>query len=612
MERSKKRARVWLCIAIALMLVSMAVASTIQSSGGKVKIKDLRWETTAGVQMSGLLFVPEGVSAENKAPAIIVSHGMFNNREMQDLNYVELSRRGFVVLSMDMFSHGHSENVSNIGLITTGMYEAVKMISTLGYVDTTKIGITGHSLGGMSSNVAVAIDNAMPVHLISAVLLNCADATYTDEASGAYIDVYGSRDVGIIAAQYDEFFMRQTDANGNTTAPRDYLKNSNAQSFLYFGTDPAGMELREQGVVYTETIDGQDAMRVIYNPSIIHPWSHFSMRSTVATIEFFDQALGAPNPIAATNQVWQWKAAFNLLGLIGFGIFVVSFTNAMVFTPFFSSLRRKEEVVPNAFAKGGKLWFWGSLVLAAVFGTLTYLPVLNNVGSFTMAKTPWAQSSPWGVACWAAITGAFAILMMLASYYLHLKKNGVTAESRGIRIGWKAFGKTLLLAAIVVVVSYACVFFADYFFKADFRIWVLGIKAFDASVLYTAVFPYLPLFLIYYVAASVAANSFNFNTLGVKNGKGNWVNTAVIAVFNAIPPIVLLAIQYATFRSTGYLAFENGHMQIVWLFPVVAFLPIATIMTRRVYRVTGNPYLPGIINGVLVTLIACSNTLTWL
>lgn len=612
MEQAKKKAKVWLCIALALMLVSMVAASVVQTSGGTVTVKDLRWETTSGKQMSGLLFVPQGVSAENKVPAIVVSHGMFNNREMQDLNYVELSRRGYVVLSMDMFSHGHSENVTDIGSILPGMYEAVKMLSTLSYVDTTKIGITGHSLGGMSCNVAVAIDNAMPTKLIAAVLLNCADATYVDETTGAYADVYGSRDVGIVAAQYDEFFMRQTDADGNTTAPRDYLKNSNAQSFLYFGTDPAGKELREQGTVYTETIDGQEAMRVIYNPNIIHPWSHFSKSSTVATIEFFDQALGAPNAIAATNQVWQWKAAFNLLGLVGFAMFVVNFANLMVFTPFFSSLRKKEDVVPAEFAKGGKLWFWGSLVLAAVFGTVMYLPILNNVGSFTMAKSPWAQSSPWGVACWAAVTGVFAILMMLASYYLHLKKNGVSAESRGIRMSWGTFGKTVLLAAIVVIVSYACVFFADYFFKTDFRIWVLGVKAFDASVLYTAVFPYLPLFLTYYIAASVAANSFNFNTLGVKNGKGNWINTAVLAAFNAIPPIVLLVIQYATFRSTGYLAFETGHMQIVWLFPVVVFLPVTTIMSRKIFRVTGNPYLPGIINGVLVTLIACSNTLTWL
>lgn len=612
MDSTMKKNKVWLCIAIALMLISMVFASCIQTSWGEVTVKDLRWETTAGIEMSGLLFVPDGVSAENKAPAIVVSHGMFNNREMQDANYVELSRRGFVVLSMDMFSHGFSENVANIGLVTTGMYEAVKMLSTLSYVDVTRIGITGHSLGGMSSNAAVAQDNASPVRLIAAVLLNCADATYVDAETGAYADIYGSRDTGIVAAQYDEFFMRQTDANGNETAPRDYLQYSNAQSFLYFGTDPAGKDLRAADTVYTETIDGSEAMRVVYNPAIIHPWSHFSQQSTAATIAFFDEALGAPAPLSATNQVWQWKELFNFLGLIGFAIFVVNFAILMTATPFFSSLRKKELAAPRAFAKGGALWFWGSLIAAAVFGAVTYLPVLNNVGSFTMAKSPWSQSSPWGVACWAAITGVFAILSMLLSYHLHLKKNGATTERLGMKIGAKNLGKTVLLALIVVVVSYGCVFFADYFFKTDYRLWVLGVKAFNANVIYTAVFPYLPLFLTYYIAASVAANSFNHNTLGMKDEKRGWVNTAVVALFSAIPPLVLLAIQYINFYSTGFLAWSVGHMQIVWLFPVLVFLPITTIMTRTVFKATGNPYLGGIINGILVTLIACSNTLTWL
>lgn len=90
---------------------------------------------------------------------------MFNNREMQDANFVELSRRGYVVLAMDMFSHGNSENVPNIGVLETGMYEAVKMLSTINYVDTAKIGITGHSLGGMSCNVAIEEDNAAPKSL---------------------------------------------------------------------------------------------------------------------------------------------------------------------------------------------------------------------------------------------------------------------------------------------------------------------------------------------------------------------------------------------------------------------------------------------------------------
>ncbi len=477
-------------------------------------------------------------------------------------------------------------------------------------MDTTRIGITGHSLGGMSSNTAVTQDNAAAQPLIAAVYLNCADATYTN-AEGAFADVYGSRDVGIMAAQFDEFFMTQVDANGVETSPTAYLKNSNAQSFLYFGTDPAGKELRVADSFYYEPINGVEALRVINNPAITHPWSHFSKRATTAVINFFEEAFGAPNPIDSTKQVWQWKEFFNLLGLIGFAMFAVNFAILMVHTKFFSSLKAAEPVAPRALTATGAKWFWGSLVIAATFATLVYLPIMNNVKAFTMAADPWAQSSPWGISVWAAVTGVFAIILMLISYYVFGKKNGVSLSDIGVGIGLKNAAKTVLLAVIVVGATYTWVFFADYFFKTDFRIWVLAVKAFDASKLATAAFPYLPLFLIYYVAASVAANSFNYNALGAKDGKRLWINTAVVAGFVAVAPLLLLAIQYLSFFSSGFMAWPNSNMVIVWLFPIVVILPVTTIMSRKVYRATNNPYLPGLINGIIVTLIACTNTLTW-
>jgi dienelactone hydrolase len=612
MDNKKKNAIKWFCIAIALMLISMIGASQIQTSGGKVTVKDLRWETQSGFELSAYLFVPEGVSAKNKAPAIVVSHGMFNNREMQDTNFVELSRRGFVVLAIDMPSHGNSENTPAIGGVLMGMYEAVKMLASLNYVDVDRIGITGHSLGGWSCNTAVSMDNAADKHLISAVLLNCYDAIYVDEKTKNYTNIYGNRDVGIVAAQYDEFFMADTDANGNKTAPRDYVKNKHAQSFLYYGNDPKGKKLCKAETMYHETIDGKDAIRVIYNPKIDHPWSHFSKRSTTATIKFFEKALKAPNPIAPTNQVWQVKEFFNLLGLSGFVIFVVNFTILMLFTQFFSSLRSKEAVAPREFVPGGKKWFWGSIIAGAIFGSVAYLPIMTNVGSFTFFRSPWPQSAPWGVSCWAAACGVFAALCMLASYFFNGKKNGVDLAAWGVKIGIKNLGKTILLALVVVLASFSCVFFAAYFFKTDFRIWVLAVKAFEADKVLVSIFPYAEFFLIYYVAASVAANSFNYNTLGVKDGKREWINTAVVALFNAIPPLAIIAFQYFHFFTTGFVAFaDHGSMYIVWLFPVAVILPAATVISRKIYRVTNNPYIGGIVTGLIVTLIICSNTLTW-
>lgn len=608
----KKKARVGIWIAIALMLVSMIGANLIQTSAGSVTVKDMRWETTSGYEMSGLLFVPEGVTEENKAPAIVTSHGMFNNREMQDANFVELSRRGYVVLAMDMFSHGNSESVPHIGILTTGMYEAVKMMASLNYVDIENIGVTGHSLGGNSANVAIAFDNLAPEKLISAVLLNSADATYKDDDTNEYTNVYGERDIGIIAVKYEEFFMRDVDEQGQPTSPTDYLQYANAQSFLHFGTDPAEKENRIADKIYHQDIDGQDAMRVIYNPHITHPWSHFSKQSTEATIEFFDNALGAPNPISSESQIWQMKELFNLIGLIGFAMFIVSFAIWMVYTQFFSSLRANEVVGPiNITTRRGKVWFWGMQAASVAFGTLLYIPLLTSVNSFTMSKDPWAQSQVWGVGLWALLCGIFALLLMITFYYLSGKKSGLNLKERGVIIPRHKLWKSILLAAIVVGASYAWVFFADYFFKTDFRIWILAIKAFGSDKLLIAVFPYAFLFLTFFIMNSIAINSFNFNNIGVKDGKGKWINTTILAITNVLPPLILLLLQYTNFFSTGNLLFPNANMQIVWLIPFLVILPVTAIISRKIYRVTNNPYLPGIINGITITLIACSNTLTW-
>lgn len=606
MEKIKKTAKRWLCIALVLMLVGMIGASFVQTNGGKVTVKDLRWENTMGFQQSGLLFVPDGVSAENPAPAVVVSHGMFNNREMQDLNFVELSRRGFVVLAQDMPSHGNSDNVDNIGSILMGLYESVKVLDSLPYVDSSRIGITGHSLGGMSSNMAVTLDNFAPTQLVSAVLLNCADATYVDGEGNFYND-YGTRDVGILAAQYDEFFMTDVDANGNMTLPKDFVVNKNAQSFLYFGQDPTGKELRAAETVYTETIDGEECVRVIYNPAILHPWSHFCARSTVATISFFDMTLGAPNPIPATNQIWQLKVVFNTLGLIGFYIFLVALAIVLLFTPAFSSLRAAEVVEPRKLEGSGKGWFFGSMAVCAIVCSAIYLPIMLNANTFTTVSGGWAQSSPWGVSLWACCCGIVSIISMAVWYFAAGKKQGADLAALGMKKNLKTLGLTLVLALVVVAAAYGCVFVADYFFKVDFRIWVLAVKAFEVDKIITALFPCLPLFTVFYLASAVASNCCNYNDFGGKK----WVNTALVCFATVFPAIILLLLQYIPYFSGSDMMFRDANMQIVWLFPMLVTLPVSVVISRKLYRLTNNPYLGGLINALIVTMVACSNTLTW-
>ena len=618
MKVNKKTLRV-LVISLLLCLVSMIGASIVQTSGGKITVKDLRWETPSGHLMSALLFIPPNATKATPAPGIVTSHGWYNNREMQDMNYVEYARRGYVVMSIDMYGHGDSDTVSSTEWQNrgTGMYDAVELMASLPYIDKNRLGITGHSNGGRAANWSIIEDNLKAKPLISTVLLVANDAMYTSDPgeplywssrtdAQKYTNNYGTRNVGIISAQYDEFFFRSKLKDGSHTVPHDYIKTPYAQSFLNFGVDPkvAG-EPRTSYKIYKQEVNGKTASRVIYNPAQNHPWNTFSSSVAVSSIEFFQDALGAPNPIAPTNQVWQFKELFNLLGLIGFVMFIVSFTKALLYTSTFASLKAsKEAVVAPAPVGVGKTWFWGGLIVSALVSGFSYMMLFTWVNKIRPAF--FSQAPVFYIGVWCVVTGTTAILIMFLCYNFFAKKQGMNLRETGVIISFKTLCKTIGLALTVVVAAFGLVFIADYLFKTDFRLWVIAIKAFTPDKIAISL-KYLPFFLLFYVANSVAVNCFNYVTVGKKE----WMNIALLALFNGISGIVILAMQYTSFFTTGEVFFTSiSNIVEIWLYPIIIIIPLSAIISRKIYRVTLNPYLPGIINAVIITLISCTNTLT--
>lgn len=615
----KKSSTKILAISLVLCLISMIGAMVVQTSGGDVTVKDLRWETPSGHMMSALLFVPKNATKETPAPAIVTSHGWFNNREMQDMNYVEYARRGYVVISIDMYGHGNSDAVKpeEWAIRGTGMYDAVELIADLPYVDKDRIGVTGHSNGARASNWSVLEDNKRTDPLIAAVLLVANDAMYTNDPheplywlfrndAQQYANVYGTRDVGIVAAQYDEFFFRSNKAEGGYTLPREYIDTKDAQSFLNFGVDPNTVaEKRTSYTIYESEVDGVMASRVIYNPHQTHAWNTISASVAKSSLSFFEHALGAPNPIDPSKQVWQYKEFFTLLGLVGFVMFIVSFTKWLLQTAPFASLKSEQESVLLPAPKGaGIVWFWCGLAVTALVSGFSYVKLFHVTNK--MWRPFFEQQPTFFVGVWSAVLGLVTILIMVLSYIFYHKKQGKNASSMGISIGFKPLLKTIAMALIVVCGAFLLVFFADYFFKTDFRFWVIAIKAFTPDKVGIAL-KYLPFFLIFYIANAMAINGFN----NVAIFKKEWMNTALMAVFNGLGPLVIVAIQYITFHANGEAHFANiSNIIGIWLFPIVVILPVAAIVSKKIFRETHNPYLAGIINAIVVTLMTCSNTLT--
>ena len=128
MKKSKNKALVVLVIALVVVLLASFAAQAFNTSGYSVSVSRIYFDTEHGT-LSGLLYMPKGVSGSNPAPTLVTTHGYLNSAEMQDANAIEMSRRGVVVLALDQYDHGHSrateENSNWMAFWTNSQYDAV-------------------------------------------------------------------------------------------------------------------------------------------------------------------------------------------------------------------------------------------------------------------------------------------------------------------------------------------------------------------------------------------------------------------------------------------------------------------------------------------------------
>ena len=644
--RKNKKSLLMLVIVLAVILVSSFFASMIQSAGYKVRVTDLRDATNSGYLIdeetgqatttevngkvvSGILFMPKDASASNKKPAVVLTHGYLNNRELQLQNAIELARRGFIVLTIDREGHGNYLPTSDKGsamMNTSGMYDSAKYLYNLPEVDKTKIGISGHSMGGMTTAATLMQDAS--VGIISAGLMQGWDSFM-----GAGADV----SVGILKAMDDEFFFGSKFADGTESICREYLQSVGAAKFVgasYTEGDKSSIDIKSGGIYVngqlTTTSDDGSAVgqpfRVIYEANEIHPLNHFSTESAGYIVDFFYKAFGTPDGndfIAGGNQIWWIKEAFSTIGLAAFFVLIFPVVSLLLTLPCFASLRKKEELDLDAdlpsIKKGG---------LCGITSTVTYFAsglACMLFGGFILNKaylewgprifpqgTYFPQDTTGSVAGWAVICAAFGLTVMGVMWLVKAIVAKV-ASSKGketlavgnpfvcAKIGIADFLKTIFLAIVVIALLYLVVFINWEIWVVDFRIWTFDVKPFMIEIV-PAISRYIPWFFAYYAVSAIGNAGYRLKDLP------EWATIAINAFFNAAGVLLVILIQYITFRSTGVLWQGDMALGYIVVFPMVAVLAIATIISRIIYKKTGNIWLGAMINAILFTIITCANT----
>jgi hypothetical protein len=150
-------------------------------------VENVAIETLPGVYLSGSLYRP----AKGKGPfaSVLCPHGHFADTDMnlygryrpdQQYRCATLARMGAVVFSYDMFAWGESllqfdKEVHKTGLAMTmqtlNSIRVIDFLTSLPYVDKTRIGVTAASGGGTQSFLLTALDDrvtvSVPVVMVS-------------------------------------------------------------------------------------------------------------------------------------------------------------------------------------------------------------------------------------------------------------------------------------------------------------------------------------------------------------------------------------------------------------------------------------------------------------
>lgn len=543
-----------------MLLVGCFGAWLVRSSGNTVQIFEVNIPDQSGTYIHATVFKPKTATAENPAPVVVTCNGYADTGEKQDFAAIELSRRGVVVFEMDALSHGLSSTSTYDSSPASTMGEAVGMISLvefisnaeLDYIDLSRLGITGHSMGGIATRVTYEHFGALETAALEAARLpesdggeeitdaefeyaeslNVISAAFFQSALpmpdvGAYGNYY--RNAGINYTYYDEGNYTTSNGDGDLTDAPEALAFINSM----LGEENA-IDTVEIGKYYGSVEDNN--LRVVYNVKTTHTFEYMTPASATCLIDFFTDCLSLDTDLSSSNLIFIYRFLFSTIGLIGLGLLITSFVYALLRTKFFGTICVRVPE-PKAVLKSSsdKAVFWGSWLVIIVITVFCLVPVIR-------------------------------------------------------------------LDACVYTIFYVIVFAANFIFHFDFRIWNMSAKVFIADKLVMFI-EYLPWFMFFMVIQSLVTNTSN-RIAGQKH------NLLINVIGNTLGLLIIGVFAYTYLFTTGvsFPAWASAWDRVAQVFPFMLYTLATIIISRRCFEKTGSIWTGAFVNSFIVTMMLVTNT----
>lgn len=647
-----------LALALLTMLASSLVGHMLATAHGAVHMEEIYFQTDTGAQSHAKLYIPQSASPENPLPAVLLCHGYTASLDAMEPNAIELSRRGYVVMCLDMYGHGESTlpdpaaSQVEMGGIPgyapdLGSFSALQTLGALPYTDQSRIAMLGHSMGTAAiqegaylafakwmQDQTVIVPRALVLTGYNYNIRNQNDLTYSGVTAenGVFPLAAAPVNIATIYGQYDEFaeLLWGVENAKNYTQSFKFALGTGASNvpmdtFFTYGDASAQALTREQAVTVAQT--GQ--LRAAFAYPHTHSFAYYDAEPIAQGINFLDITLRDGNAsIAPEEQVWQGRAACGAIGLAAAFIAFAAMALTLLKLPFFAALCRPEPKglttihTPAQGVRYAVIYILCLLPAPLLYNFLVGYPYYMSPQGFIfqtlfMPNKTFNMSPVNGLLLLNVILGVFLLIVYMAVFYRQRRTEGHTLQDTGVLLPVKQLGKAVLLAIVsfVLVYLWICLCYAVsgvYFSWFKFNIMPMNLAR------WRSFFAYLPFWLFFGLVSALVFNTFT----RIKNAREG-VNILLVAFASVGGLMVFHAIDMGTLFRTGVRAFPHvpgtealaaavgfpfpTALAGIALFGLLVILPVCAVMNRVLFRKTGSIWVGGILTALIMLIFTVSH-----
>ena len=620
-KRRKRNVRIGFCVTLAILLLASLVNWGIVSGWGKTDVNRITLMGNDGAEFSGLVYRPDNATDKTPAPAIIMFHGNAGNARNHESWAMEFARRGYVVLSVDMYGSGDSQGAFDGGpqgfMTRQALVDEADLfyqyLLSLPFVNADEILASGHSMG--------------------CVAARCLGAEYGAKAILSASPAEGAFNFFLEQPGAEEYAEAWNNYDGNIILLRGLVETTGGTKGVY---DPQveGLETLQKlygdeapdeftpGTVYGSFDDGNAYVYEV-EPLRIHEAAFVSTQLVGHLLEYGQMAIGdaVPNYIDADDQVWPFKDYAGLFGIFAWFAFVIAFALLLIEeVPAFAAVRR-----PLAHNVG----FRGKgLAVATIVGLLApYLVIKTDAfgivggGSYTNLKALGFNlgfsNMGFGVVVGLSIVCTIGMIVYILT---ERKKKQLKPADFGITpygydadagTGTKAKAiagmvlKSLLVAAIAVGMGFAYAQLQTSVLGTDFYAWFFGVKDIPLDKIPNYM-NYLVVFILCFIVLSIDMNVIRRLPTTGSETKDTIVQMVVNVVVAITVVIIIVAVKWwlqsiGSPADTGWLWGMGLDTQRIWGLPVG--MTVAAAGSTFVYRKTGNIWLCALLVGTIACMM---------